>query len=60
MAIPALLWDTFELAVTEIAPYVEEQEIKELRSKWVTMQNQDDYIAIDNYIREIKNNHKSD
>lgn len=52
--IPALIHQTFEMAVTEIAPYVEEYDVKMLRSKWVSMRTYDDYLEISNYIKEVK------
>ena len=52
--VPATLWSSFELSVTKIAPYVEEADIKMLRSKWVSMDSVDDYQEIIKYINEVK------
>lgn len=51
---PANLWNSFEMSITKITPYVEDNEIKKLRSKWVSMNSKDDYLEIENYIKEIK------
>lgn len=52
--IPAVLQNEFELSLTEIAPYVDEAEIKILRSKWVSMKSQEEYIFINDRIKSIK------
>ena len=51
---PITLWHTFELSVTKIAPYIQEEDEKMLRSRWVQMNTYDDFTAIDNYIVQVK------
>ena len=53
--VPATMCQSFELSVTRIEPYVEENEIKKLRSKWVSMETREDYLEIDRFIKEVKN-----
>ena len=52
--IPAVLRNEFELSLTEISPYVDEAEIKILRSKWVSMKSQEEYIFINERLKSIK------
>ena len=58
--IPAEKWNSFERSITKITPYVEDSDIKILRSKWVSMNSKEYYLEIKNYIEEIrkKNNLK--
>ena len=54
---PAQLWSDFNNDITAIAPYVEEQEILQLKSDWVCMREKSDYIEIYQTIDAIKNEH---
>ena len=52
--LPAEIWKEFELRINQIAPYVQDIEIKQLRSKWVSMHTKEDYEEINSYIIKIK------
>lgn len=52
--VPAAMWTGFEQSVTQIAPYIEEHDEELLRSKWVSMDSQEDYYEISKYIKQIK------
>ncbi len=52
--LPVALWNTFDISITQIAPYVEEQQIKVLRSQWTQMRSYEDFKQIDNFILNVK------
>lgn len=54
VSIPMNLHDEFERDMVKIAPYIEEQEVKELKSKWVCMRSRDAYEEIYAIIDEIE------
>lgn len=51
---PMNLYNKFEQDMVKIAPYVEEAEIKQLKSDWVCMRSKSDYDAIYVVIDEVK------
>ena len=51
--LPVSLWNNFDIYATQIAPYVDEQEIKMIRSQWTRMRSYDDYKEIEEYINKI-------
>lgn len=51
------LYETFEDDIIIISPYVEEKEILRLKSDWKLMRSKDDYIAIQKYIQDVKEEH---
>ena len=54
---PHILWVDYQRDLLKIAPYVEQQELDQIKSDWVCMQSKEDYDAIQKRINEIKNNH---
>lgn len=52
--IPTEIYKSFNRDMTMISPYVDNQEILLLKSKWVMMKSYDDYKEIYNIIDEIK------
>ena len=52
--IPASMWSEFELSVSRVAPYIEENDLKMLNSKWVCMRTHDDYIEIEDFLEEAE------
>lgn len=51
---PSLLASSFESDITMIAPYVEEMDILRLKSDWVCMGDETDYIRIYEFIDDVK------
>ena len=54
IAIPFGMYQNFNRTVTQISPYIGNKEIQILRSKWVSMKSQEDYIEIYRYIDNVK------
>ena len=55
--LPHGLWTDYQRDLLKIAPYVEQQELDQIRSDWVCMQSKEDYEEIYKQIDEIKNEH---
>ena len=51
---PANIYSKFERDITMIYPYTSEGNIHQLRSDWVCMRSEADYIAIYKFINEVK------
>lgn len=51
--IPTIYKDEFDRRITQITPYVEEEEIDLLKSDWVSMTTKSDYDLIDDAIKRI-------
>lgn len=51
---PCLFSEKFEREITKIVPYVDDDQIDMLRSKWVSMETKSDYDVIWNKIEDIK------
>lgn len=51
---PSTIYNKFERDLTMIAPYVENQQILELKSDWVLMKSWEDYQEIYEIIDEVK------
>ena len=54
IVVPTYMKNNFDLSVTQIAPYIEEKELLELKSKWVSMKTKDDYKEILEYIDDVR------
>ena len=54
---PAFLWDLFERTITMVSPYMDEAEVKLLRSKWVSMKSFDDFNGINTRLLQIREEH---
>ena len=52
--VPIYMRNNFDLSLTQIAPYVEEQELLNVKSKWVSMETREDYQEIIEYIDNVK------
>lgn len=52
--IPAVLYNAFDITITQVSPYTEESEITMLRSQWVSMKSYDDFRVINNRLLEIR------
>lgn len=52
--VPANLHEKFDRDITIIHPYVEEQQVFQLKSDWVLMRSKADYISIYEYINMVK------
>ena len=55
--IPHVLWTDYQMDLIKIAPYIEQQELDEIKSDWVCMQSKEDYDDIYNRINKIKEEH---
>ena len=54
IVVPSALWQTFELTITRVSPYIEDGEIKMIRSQWVSMKTVEDFNAINSRLLEIR------
>lgn len=54
VATPSAIYNEFDRDLTMIAPYVENQQILELKSEWVSMKGWEDYQEIYEIIDEVK------
>lgn len=52
--IPAILWNGFDITITQVSPYTEESEIIVLRSQWVSMKTYEDFCLINDRLLEIR------
>lgn len=55
--LPHGLWTDYQRDLLKIAPYIEQQELDQIKSDWVCMQTKEDYEEIYKQIDEIKNEH---
>ena len=55
--LPHGLWTGYQRDLLKIAPYIEQQELDQIKSDWVCMQTKEDYEEIYKQIDEIKNEH---
>lgn len=51
---PSQLWSVFERDITMITPYVEFEQINQLKSDWVCMRQKEDYLEIYEIINAVK------
>ena len=51
---PVKLWHDYQLDITQISPYITDQEEKKLNSQWVSMKGKADYDAIYQVINQTK------
>ena len=52
--LPHKVWNYYQRDLLKIAPYIEQQELDEIKSDWVCMQSKEDYDRIYERINEIK------
>lgn len=55
--LPHGLWTDYQRDLLKIAPYMEQQELDQIKSDWVCMQSKEDYEEIYKQIHEIKKEH---
>ena len=55
--LPHGLWTDYQQDLTKIAPYIEQQDLNQIKSDWACMQSKEDYDAIYKRINEIKAEH---
>ena len=55
--VPHGLWTAYQRDLIKIAPYIEQQELNQIKSNWVCMQSKEDYEEIYKQIDKIKNEH---
>lgn len=58
VSIPMSLSNSFDKDIVQIAPYIEENEIVQLKSDWVSMRSKADYEEIYNRINAVKEEHE--
>lgn len=51
---PAIINETFDRSITQIAPYVEDEKIEIMRSDWVSMKTKADFDVINKEIGRIR------
>ena len=52
--IPTFQYNTYQMDMTKIKPYVTEDEIDLIQSKWVQIQCKEDYQEISKWIADVK------
>lgn len=55
--VPNAVYRDFQRDLTQISPYIEQQELDIIRSDWVCMQTKEDYDAIYERINQVKEEH---